>query len=90
VRRTLRRLVHGGLGALPDRPRCGRPPRLSEQDLAAVEALLRRAARQDQAWTAGQLAAWLAGTRGVMISPGRLGAWLRRRGCHWTHAQSPA
>jgi transposase len=83
VRRTLLRFAAGGLDALADRPRCGRPPKLSNADLAAVEALLHQATRQDRAWTAGQLAAWLAQARGVTISPGRLGAWLRRRGCRW-------
>ncbi len=89
VRRVLRRVRAGGLDALADRPRCGRPPKLSEPDLDAVEALLREAARQDRAWTAPQLAGWLAQQRGVQISPGRLAAWLRRRGCRWTAAQPP-
>jgi transposase len=86
VRRALRRVRDGGLDALADRPRAGRPPRLSDQDLGAVEELLRRAARQGQVWTMRQLAAWLAVTRGVQISRGRLGALLRARGCRWTPA----
>jgi transposase len=84
VRRTLRRVRTGGLDALADRSRAGRPPRLSDHDLGAVEELLRQAARQGQAWTMGQLAAWLAATRGVQVSRGRLGALLRQRGCRWT------
>jgi transposase len=84
VRRALRRVVAGGLDALADRPRAGRPPRLSDHDLDAVEELLRQAARQGQVWTMGQLAAWLAATRGVQISRGRLSALLRQRGCRWT------
>jgi transposase len=86
VRRTLRRVLAGGLEALADRPRPGRPPRLSQQDLEAVEALLRQAAGGGQVWTMGQLAAWLARCRGVQISRGRLGALLRARGCRWTPA----
>jgi transposase len=86
VRRALRRVRDGGLDALADRPRAGRPPRLSDQDLGAVEELLRRAARQGQVWTMRQLAAWLAVTRGVQISRGRVGALLRARGCRWTPA----
>jgi transposase len=89
VRRVLGRVRTGGLDALADQPRSGRPPRLSDQDLDAVQELLRQAARQGMAWTAGQLAGWLAQTRGVSISPGRLGAWLRRRGCRWTAIQPP-
>lgn len=86
VRRALRRVVAGGLDGLADRPRAGRPPRLSDQDLDAVQELLRQAARQGQVWTTGQLAAWLAATRGVQISRGQLGALLRGRGCCWTPA----
>jgi len=84
VRRALRRVVAGGLDALADRPRAGRPPRLSDHDLDAAEELLRQAARQDRVWTMGRLAAWLARCRGVQVSRGRLGALLRARGCRWT------
>jgi transposase len=84
VRRALRRVVAGGLDALADRPRAGRPPRLSDHDLGAVEELLRQATRQGQVWTMGQLAAWLATTGGVQVSRGRLGALLRQRGCRWS------
>jgi transposase len=83
VRRSLRRVVAGGLDGLADRPRAGRPPRLSSSDLDAVEELLSQAARQGEVWTTGQLAAWLAATRGVQVSRGRLGALLRQRGCRW-------
>jgi transposase len=86
VRRTLRRFVTGGLDGLADRPRAGRPPKLSDQDLDAAEELLRQAAWQGQVWTMGQLAAWLARCRGVQISRGRLGALLQARGCRWTPA----
>jgi transposase len=84
VRRALRRVVAGGLDALADRPRAGRPPRLGDHDLDAVEALLRQAAASGQVWTTGQLVVWLADCRGVRISGGRLGALLRQRGCRWT------
>jgi transposase len=89
VRRALRRVRAGGLDALDDRPRCGRPPRLSDHDLGAVEELLAQAARQGQVWTAGQLAAWLVRCRGVQVSRGRLGALLRQRGCRWTSPGRP-
>jgi transposase len=89
VRRALRRVRTGGLDALADRPRSGRPPRLSDHDLDAVEALLRQAAVKGQVWTVGQLAAWLAGCRGVQLSRGRLGALLRARGCRWTAPGRP-
>jgi transposase len=89
VRRALRRVVTGWLDALVDRPRAGRPPRLGDHDLDAVEELLRQATRQGQVWTMGQLAAWLVATRGVQISRGRLGARLRQRGCRWTSPGRP-
>jgi transposase len=89
VRRALRRVRAGGLDALADRPRSGRPPRLSEHDVDAVEALLRQAAASGQVWTMSQLAAWLARRRGVQISRGRLGARLRQRGCRWTSPGRP-
>jgi transposase len=90
VRRALRRMVAGGLDALADRPRAGRPPRLTDHDLDAVQKLLRQAARQGQVWTMGQLAAWLAGCRGIQISPGRLGALLHARGWRWSSPGRPA
>ena len=90
VRRTLRRVHDGGLDALADRLRSGRPPRLSDHDLGAVEALLHQAAGRGQVWTTGQLAAWLARCRGVQLSRGRLGALLRQRGCRWTSPERQA
>jgi transposase len=89
VRRALRRVRTGGLDALADRPKAGRPPRVSDHDLDAVEELLRQAAGGGQVWTMGQLAAWLACCRGVRISRGRLGALLRQRGCCWTSPGRP-
>src|SRR5205823_7289814 len=83
VRRTIRRLADGGLDGLADRPRCGRPPRVGGRDLDAVEELLARAAGRNEIWTLAQLAGWLAQARGITISPGRLGALLRQRGCGW-------
>ncbi|SRR6266487_384343 len=41
VRRTLQRFVATGLEGLADRPRAGRPPKLSSEDLDAVAGLLR-------------------------------------------------
>jgi transposase len=90
VRRALGRVRTGGLDGLADRPRGGRPPRLSQRDLEAVEDLLRQAAPAGQVWTVGQLAAWLARHRGVRISRERLGALLRARGCRWTPATPAA
>jgi hypothetical protein len=83
VRRALRRVVAGGLDALADRPRAGRPPRLGDHDLGAVEELLRQAARQGQVWTMGQLAATRRGpgqprAAGGVAAPARLPLDLAR------------
>jgi transposase len=87
VRRTLQRFMASGLEELADRPKAGRLPKLTKQDLDAVEGLLRQAAARQEAWTMRQVVAWLAATRGVVISPTRLGIWLRRRGYRWVRVR---
>jgi transposase len=73
-----------GWGVLPDRPRPGRPPTLTEAHLLAVERLLdEAAARGERTWSAPQLAQWLAKTHEVDISPKYLGERLRRRTFRW-------
>jgi transposase len=89
VRRAIDRRADGGLDGLADRPRCGRPPKLGSCDLDAVEELLARAAGRNETWTLAQLACWLAQARGITISPGRLGALVRQRGCGWTRPARP-
>ena len=84
IRRTIHRLADGGLDGLADRPRCGRPPKLDGRDLDAVVELPAGAAGRNEIWTLAQLASWLAQARGRTISPGRLSALLRQRGCGWT------
>jgi transposase len=84
VRQAVKRFLAEGFAGLADRPRAGRPPRLSEADLLAVEARLDAdAASGARTWTLPQLAAWLAETRGVTISPDRLGVLLKRRDFRW-------
>jgi transposase len=80
VRRALWRFVTGGLDALAERPRPGRPCTLSRDDLDTVVERV----RHGHARSVGELAVWLASTRGVRISRTRLGALLRQRGCRWT------
>ena len=89
VRRTVRRLADGGLDGLAGRPRCGRPPKLDGRDLDAVVELLAGAAGRNEVWTLARLASWLARTRGRTVSPGRLSARLRQRGCGWTRPDRP-
>jgi transposase len=84
VRQAVKRFLAAGLAGLADRPRAGRPPRLSEADLVALEERLDAdAASGARTWTLGQLTAWLAEERGVTISPDRLGVLLKRRDFRW-------
>ena len=82
VRHWLRRYAQGGVAALADAPRAGRP--------AAADAAYRRAAETALAtpprtwglpfdvWTSARLSASLAETTGVRIAPGWLRALLGR------------
>ena len=80
VRKFVVRFAAEGFAGLADRPRAGRPPRLTAADLAAVEARLDEDARTGaRTWTLPQLAAWLAETRGVTVTPGHLGERLKQR-----------
>ena len=83
VRRVVTAFLAGGFDALPDRPRAGRPPRLTVTHLAAVEALLDAAAGRGETWTAPRLAAWLADTQGVRVDPEYLASRLRQRKFRW-------
>jgi transposase len=80
VRRHVKAFLAQGFAALPDRPRPGRPPRVTEADLLAVEALLDAGGRT---WTTRQLVAWLAEQRGVAVHPDHLRRLLRRRRFGW-------
>lgn len=84
VRKFVTRFQAEGFAGLTDRPRAGRPPRLTEADLLAVEACLDADARTGgRTWTLPQLTAWLAEERGVVVTPGHLGARLTRRDFRW-------
>jgi len=84
VRRFVKRFLAEGFAGLADRPRAGRPPRVGEADLVALEARLEEdAATGARTWPLGQAAGWLAEERGVSVSPDRLGALLKRRDFRW-------
>ncbi len=84
VRKVVARFAADGFAGLADRPRSGRPPRLTAPDLAAVETRLDADAGSGaRTWTLPQLAAWLAEERGVTVTPDHLGARLKRRGFRW-------
>jgi transposase len=101
VERWLRVFATGGIAALADAPRSGRPARAD----AAYQASLERAADTAprtlgllfDAWTSDRLSAYLAETTGIRIAPGWIRALLSRR--RWAcgrpkhtlgHLQDPA
>lgn len=84
VRKFVARFAAEGFAGLADRPRAGRPLRLTDADLGAVAARLDEDARTGaRTWTLPQLAAWLAEERGVAVSSDRLGARLKQQGFRW-------
>lgn len=83
VRKYVKAFLRDGFAALPDRPRPGRPPRLTVAHLEAVEARLDAAAAQGETWTAPRLAGWLAETHQVRVDPESLASRLRARRFRW-------
>jgi transposase len=84
VRKFVKRFRTEGFAGLADRPRAGRPPRVSAADLDALTARLDAdAASGARTWTLGQAAGWLAEERAVTISPDRLGVLLKERDFRW-------
>ena len=84
VRKYVKAFLASGWAALPDRPRPGRPPTLTEPHLVAVERLLdEAAARGERTWSAPQLARWLAEAHGVRVRPSYLAQRLRQRRFRW-------
>lgn len=77
VRRWLAVFQGGGIGALADAPRQGRPPKADAVYLAALEAAVETPPRTlglpFDVWTSGRLSVYLAQQTGVRIAPG----WLR-------------
>lgn len=74
----------GGLPALSDAPRSGRPAKADEAYLAALAAAVEtdpRTLTQDfDVWTSARLSAYLAETTGTRIAPGWLRVLLHREG----------
>ena len=77
VRRWLAAFQDGGVAALADAPRQGRPPKADAAYLAALEATVDTAPRTlglpCDVWTSRRLSAYLTQQTGVRIAPG----WLR-------------
>jgi transposase len=83
VRRWLAAFQAGGITALTDAPRAGRPPQADAAYLAALEQAVgappRSLGQPFDAWTSARLSAYLAAQTGVTLSPGWLRGLLGRR-----------
>ena len=84
VRHHVKAFLAGGVAALADEPRSGRPPKLTEEVVTALEARLDEdAASGARTWTLPQIADWLAEEHGVTVNPAYLGEVLQRRDFRW-------
>lgn len=83
VGRWLAAFATGGVTAVADAPRAGRPPRADAAYLAALERAADTPPRTlgllFDAWTSDRLSAYLAETTGVRIAPGWVRALLARQ-----------
>ncbi|MFD9868264.1 helix-turn-helix domain-containing protein [Streptomyces niveus] len=84
VRAAVHRFAAGGIAALPDAPRPGRPARLlTGQDRATLTGLLDESAAKGITWTVPALRDWLRAERGVEVSADWLNELLHREGFRW-------
>jgi transposase len=101
VARWLGAFATGGVAAVADAPRAGRPARADAAYLAALEQAVDTPppalGLPFDAWTSARLSAYLAEVTGVRIAPGWLRALLARRRCRTGrpkhtlgHRQDPA
>lgn len=83
VRRWLAAFREGGIVALVDAPRQGRPPKADTAYLTALEGAVETPPRTlglpFDVWTSGRLSAYLAQQTGVRIAPGWLRVLLQRQ-----------
>lgn len=83
VRHWLRRFLAGGMEALTDAPRSGRPPKADAADVQALETATDVApptlGLPFDVWTSARLSAYLAETTGVRVAPGWVRALLARQ-----------
>jgi transposase len=80
VRKYVKAFLAGGFDRLADRPHPGRPRRLTDQYLDALERLLDTTERT---WTLAQLVGWLDREHGVRVHPDYLRVLLKRRRFRW-------
>ena len=80
TRKYLKAFLADGFDRLPDRPRPGRPARVTAAHLAALERLLDDT---DRTWTVPQLVEWLDATHQVRVHPDHLRRLLHHRRFRW-------
>jgi transposase len=80
VRRSIKAFLAAGFAALPDQPRPGRPRRVTDAHLTALETLLDTTTRS---WTTPQLVDWLQAEHGIRVHPTYLSRLLHRRRFRW-------
>ncbi|MFB7112707.1 helix-turn-helix domain-containing protein [Streptomyces sp. NPDC056291] len=84
VRAAVHRFADGGIEALPDAPRPGRPAKLlGPDDRSALAELFDVSAEAGITWSAWALCGWLRVERGVEISADWLSELLHREGFRW-------
>src|SRR5450756_1449906 len=66
VRKYIKTFLASGFDRLPDRPRSGRPVRITQEHLLAMEKLIDESERT---WTTRQLVDWLEGQFQVRVHP---------------------
>src|SRR3954465_2104311 len=84
TRKDLKAFLADGFDRLPDRPRPGRPARVTAAHLPALERLLDDTERP---WTVPQLVEWLDATHQVRVHPDHLRRLLHRRRFRWKRTQ---
>jgi transposase len=80
VRKYIKAFLEGGVRRLPDKPRPGPRPKVSEQMLLALERLIDES---DRTWTTPQLAKWLEEHFQVQVHPDHLARLLHKRRFSW-------
>ena len=87
VRRWIHRFDRHGVDGLQDRPRVGRPPTYSTEEVGAVVAASLTAPADlglpFGSWTLDRLAAYLHEEKGIPIQRSRIGEILQAEGLRW-------
>lgn len=87
VRLWVRRFNAQGLGGLADRPRAGRPPTYTAEEVGAVVAAALTTpedlGRPFACWTLDRLATYLYEERGIAIKRSRIDELLQAEGLRW-------